>query len=111
MDCFLQAELCQQPQWSEAAAAAAAAGGGNDTATPPADVIVDGKTPMLFVIRKGEVFGYDGDAAASSAAEMVQFVKVVAEVGGEALADDDDEDDDDGLGDDNYGDGDEVWLC
>ncbi|CBJ33643.1 Protein disulfide isomerase [Ectocarpus siliculosus] len=113
VDCFLQAELCQQPQWSEAAsAAAAAAGGGNDTATPPADgvVVVDGKTPMLFVIRKGEVFGYDGDAAASSAAEMVQFVRVVAEIGGEALADDEDEDEeeDDGLGDDNYGDGDEV---
>ncbi|CAN0499356.1 unnamed protein product, partial [Ectocarpus sp. 12 AP-2014] len=113
VDCFLQAELCQQPQWSEAASAAAAAaaasGGGNDTATPPADdVVVDGKTPMLFVIRKGEVFGYDGDAAASSAAEMVQFVKVVAEIGGEALADDDYEDDDDGLGDDDYGDGDEV---
>ncbi|CAN0296412.1 unnamed protein product, partial [Ectocarpus sp. 8 AP-2014] len=118
VDCFLQAELCQQPRWSEAASAAAAAataaaaaGGGNDAATPPTgDVVVDGKTPMLFVIRKGEVFGYDGDAAASSAAEMVQFVKVVAEIGGEALADDDDEDEDadDGLGDDNYGDGDEV---
>ncbi|CAB1113340.1 unnamed protein product [Ectocarpus sp. CCAP 1310/34] len=113
VDCFLQAELCQRPQWSEAASAAAAAGGGgggggNDTATPPADdVVVNGKTPMLFVIRKGEVFGYDGDAAASSAAEMVQFVKVVAEIGGDALADDDGEDDD-GLGDDDYGDGDEV---
>lgn len=107
MDCFLQAELCQQPRWSEAAAAAAAAAAavGNDTATPPADVVVDGKKPMLFVVRKGKVFGYDGDAAASRAAEMVQFVKVVAEIGEDAL------EDEDGLGDGGYGDGDEVWVC
>lgn len=107
VDCFLQAELCQQPRWSEAASAAAAAG--SDPATPPADVIVDGKTPMLFVVRKGEVFGYDGDAAASTAAEMVQFVKVVAAINGDALEEDGDEED--GLGEDDYGDDDEVWKC
>ncbi|CAN0209773.1 unnamed protein product, partial [Ectocarpus fasciculatus] len=107
VDCFLQAELCQQPRWSEAAAAAAAAAAavGNDTATPPADVVVDGKKPMLFVVRKGKVFGYDGDAAASRAAEMVQFVKVVAEIDEDG---DEDDEDDDGLGDGGYGDGDEV---
>ncbi|CAN0016129.1 unnamed protein product [Scytosiphon promiscuus] len=97
VDCFLQAELCQQPRWSAAAAKAALSAGGN-TATD--DLGIGAKEPTLFVVRDGEVIAYGG-APPFRAFDMVEFAKELAGISG-------DYDDDDEGGDGEEEDGDDV---
>ncbi|CAN0053141.1 unnamed protein product, partial [Hapterophycus canaliculatus] len=79
VDCFLQAELCQEPRWSAAAAKAASAVGGGGAADAP---VVDGKKPMLFVVRDGEVIAFAGGPP-FRAFDMVEFAKELAGISGE----------------------------